>query len=119
MKLLIWQQFRMILQKEIIENSRKFKVPPVTIDKDWVLGHLLNGIASVKEINELFIFKGGTCLHKCYFETYRFSEDLDFTLLDEKFDINKNLIKSILQITEKISGIKFDFKLIKNQIYDR
>ena len=90
MKLLIWQQFRMILQKEIIENSRKFKVPPVTIDKDWVLGHLLNGIASVKEINELFIFKGGTCLHKCYFETYRFSEDLDFTLLDEKFDINNS-----------------------------
>ena len=33
---------------------------------------------------------GGTCLKKCYFETYRFSEDLDFTLrnedhLDEEF----------------------------------
>ena len=24
-------------------------------------------------------FKGGTCLKKCYFETYRFSEDLDFS----------------------------------------
>lgn len=24
----------------------------------------------------------GTCLKKCYFETYRFSEDLDFTLQD-------------------------------------
>jgi predicted nucleotidyltransferase component of viral defense system len=29
------------------------------------------------------VFKGGTCLKKCYFETYRFSEDLDFTLTDE------------------------------------
>lgn len=28
------------------------------------------------------MFKGGTCLKKCYFETYRFSEDLDFTLQD-------------------------------------
>jgi len=27
-------------------------------------------------------FKGGTCLKKCYFETYRFSEDLDFTLTE-------------------------------------
>ena len=27
-----------------------------------------------------WIFKGGTCLKKCYFDTYRFSEDLDFTL---------------------------------------
>lgn len=30
------------------------------------------------------VFKGGTCLKKCYFETYRFSEDLDFTLRDER-----------------------------------
>jgi len=27
-------------------------------------------------------FKGGTCLKKCFFETYRFSEDLDFTVLN-------------------------------------
>ena len=26
------------------------------------------------------VFKGGTCLKKCFFETYRFSEDLDFTV---------------------------------------
>ena len=29
------------------------------------------------------MFKGGTCLKKCYFETYRFSEDLDFTIINE------------------------------------
>ena len=33
--------------------------------------------------HESWVFKGGTCLKKCYFETYRFSEDLDFTLRDE------------------------------------
>lgn len=31
------------------------------------------------ELGESWVFKGGTCLKKCYFETYRFSEDLDFT----------------------------------------
>jgi len=29
------------------------------------------------------VFKGGTCLKKVFFETYRFSEDLDFTLRAE------------------------------------
>ncbi len=28
------------------------------------------------------MFKGGTCLRKCYYETFRFSEDLDFTIID-------------------------------------
>jgi len=32
------------------------------------------------------IFKRGTVLKKCYIEDYRFSKDLDFTLLDESFD---------------------------------
>lgn len=31
------------------------------------------------------VFKGGTVLKKCYIEDYRFSEDLDFTLLDDEF----------------------------------
>ena len=37
-------------------------------------------VGSHDEISETWVFKGGTCLKKCFFETYRFSEDLDFTL---------------------------------------
>ncbi|MGH8580958.1 MAG: nucleotidyl transferase AbiEii/AbiGii toxin family protein [Gammaproteobacteria bacterium] len=33
--------------------------------------------------SDLGRFQIRTCLKKCYFETYRFSEDLDFTLRDE------------------------------------
>ncbi|MEI7833827.1 MAG: nucleotidyl transferase AbiEii/AbiGii toxin family protein, partial [bacterium] len=33
---------------------------------------------------QTWVFKGGTCLKKCYFETYRFSEDLDFTIIGEE-----------------------------------
>ena len=32
-------------------------------------------------LSKSWVFKGGTCLKKCYIETYRFSEDLDFTVL--------------------------------------
>jgi predicted nucleotidyltransferase component of viral defense system len=41
------------------------------------------------------VFKGGTCLKKCYFETYRFSEDLDFTLKDES-QIDESFLRRVL-----------------------
>ncbi len=44
---------------------------------------MLAGINNTASIESNWIFKGGTCLKKCYFETYSFSEDLDFTLSDE------------------------------------
>ncbi|MCY4139224.1 MAG: nucleotidyl transferase AbiEii/AbiGii toxin family protein [Rhodobacteraceae bacterium] len=40
---------------------------------------MLAGIFGHEDLAENWIFKGGTCLKKCFFETYRFSEDLDFT----------------------------------------
>jgi predicted nucleotidyltransferase component of viral defense system len=43
---------------------------------------MLAGIYAHDELADGWIFKGGTCLKKCFFETYRFSEDLDFTLRD-------------------------------------
>jgi predicted nucleotidyltransferase component of viral defense system len=43
---------------------------------------MLAGIYAHEELADSWLFKGGTCLKKCFFETYRFSEDLDFTLRD-------------------------------------
>lgn len=43
---------------------------------------MLAGIYGHDELADSWVFKGGSCLKKCFFETYRFSEDLDFTLLD-------------------------------------
>jgi len=52
------------------------------IEKDYVLGWVLDATAAEPALAQTWIFKGGTCLRKCYYETYRFSEDLDFTILD-------------------------------------
>jgi predicted nucleotidyltransferase component of viral defense system len=52
------------------------------IEKDYVLGWLLAGIAHHPALARTWVFKGGTCLRKCYYETFRFSEDLDFTIVD-------------------------------------
>ena len=32
--------------------------------------------------SDSLVFKGGTALKKCYFDNYRFSEDLDFSGLE-------------------------------------
>lgn len=52
------------------------------IEKDYVLGWLLAGIEDEPALADTWVFKGGTCRRKCYYETYRFSEDLDFTVIN-------------------------------------
>ena len=80
----------MIDKREIIDAASALGLGPQVIEKDYALSWLLAGISAHKELRDSWVFKGGTCLKKCFFETYRFSEDLDFTLrdvshLDEKF----------------------------------
>jgi hypothetical protein len=72
----------MIDREEILELAREFQLPANTVEKDYALGWLLAGISSHHALRDSWVFKGGTCRKKCFFETYRFSEDLDFTLRD-------------------------------------
>ncbi len=73
----------MISKPEIIRIAGQLNLNPHVVEKDYALGWLLAGIYANGEIADSWMFKGGTCLKKCFFETYRFSEDLDFTLKDE------------------------------------
>jgi predicted nucleotidyltransferase component of viral defense system len=52
-----------------------------TIEKDYLLTWVLQAIAA-SPLRDLLAFKGGTAIKKIYMPDYRFSEDLDFTLLD-------------------------------------
>ncbi len=72
----------MIDRREILKIAEQTSLNPHVVEKDYVLGWMLAGIYAHEEIAENWLFKGGTCLKKCFFETYRFSEDLDFTLTD-------------------------------------
>ncbi len=74
----------MIDKRDILETASALGLLPNVVEKDYVLGWLLAGINAHPDLRDAWVFKGGTCLKKCYFETYRFSEDLDFTLRDEK-----------------------------------
>jgi len=105
-------------KREIEDISLEKHVSNATIDKDWVLGHLLNAFYATGNNKENFVFKGGTCLKKCYFENYRFSEDLDFTLLDKDFPVDVNFINRITKRASENSNIKFSLVEIKEQTHN-
>jgi predicted nucleotidyltransferase component of viral defense system len=70
----------MIPKRELIDLRNEWQLDLAVIEKDYVLGWLLASIAIEPALADTWVFKGGTCLRKCYYETYRFSEDLDFTV---------------------------------------
>ena len=69
----------MIPKQEILSISAATGLQPSTVEKDYVLSWVLYGLSKNSQLAN-WIFKGGTCLKKCFFDTYRFSEDLDFTV---------------------------------------
>jgi predicted nucleotidyltransferase component of viral defense system len=103
-----------------MDFSREFGLTANTIEKDYVLGWIMDGISQQPEINADWIFKGGTCLKKCYFETYRFSEDLDFTLKKEEQINNDFLMHVFSDLADKVyekSGIEIPKDKISFDIY--
>ncbi len=74
----------MIKPGEIQNKAREVGVRDQQMEKDYILSWILQGIAQHQDLSKIIVFKGGTVLKKVYFEDYRFSEDLDFTLLDSE-----------------------------------
>lgn len=111
----------MIGRQEILDLSREFGLRPDIVEKDYMLGWLLAGISQNERIRDGWIFKGGTCLKKCYFETYRFSEDLDFTisapeLIDEPLLVDT--FKKIAAWIYEKAGIEIPGEKIRFEAYE-
>lgn len=68
----------MIPEAELRNLARRWHADLMLLDLDYSLGCFLAGLGH-QELAGRLRFKGGTCLRKCYFSDYRFSEDLDFT----------------------------------------
>ena len=74
----------MIRPAEIQKKANKEKVRDTQIEKDYILTWILTGVANNEALSQVLAFKGGTVLKKFYFKDYRYSEDLDFTLVDDR-----------------------------------
>jgi predicted nucleotidyltransferase component of viral defense system len=97
----------------IVERVSEWGLREDVVEKDYVLGWTLWGIGTDPVLSNAWVFKGGTCLKKCYVETYRFSEDLDFTVLPrgpaDEADVVAALGRVLTRVQEA-SGIDFSIR---------
>ena len=109
----------MIPKAQILGIATNQGLLPTTVQKDYVIGWLLEGISRHSVVSQ-WMFKGGTCLKKCYFETYRFSEDLDFTIHpDQILDIEtiRQSLEDVTAWVETQCGLSFPRDLWKIEEY--
>ena len=109
----------MINEAEIRRVAAETNVDPMIIDLDYSLGWFLLGMLQTGDFPGSLRFKGGTCLRKCYFPDYRFSEDLDFTAT--KFLSPDDMERWINRSTDWISehdGPDFQIQPIRFEIVD-
>lgn len=94
------------------------------IEKDMILHSMLIELSKDKHFRKNFVFKGGTCLIKCYLGYNRFSEDLDFSWANQNIFKNKSgkqirkklssEIDKLLELLKEISDkLKLEFKADK------
>ena len=113
----------MIPQKNISKISNKLfdnggksgkRIPESVIEKDYCLTWFLIGL-SQSSLKKSLVFKGGTCLRRCYFKDYRFSEDLDFTLISTmgREEILAKIKDEIFPFVRKEVGMTFGIHKIE------
>ncbi len=103
----------MITRAEIVARVREWGLREDVVEKDYVLGWALWGIGTDPELGIRWAFKGGTCLKKCYIETYRFSEDLDFSVLPGQPMTETAVLAALDRVigrVREVSGIDFGIR---------
>lgn len=103
----------MITRADLVQRVAEWQMTEEVIEKDYVLGWLLWGIGADPVLGTRWVFKGGTCLKKCYIETHRFSEDLDFTVLPRgpfRPEEIEPLLARTLERVHQASGIDFSLQ---------
>ena len=95
----------MISPEEFKEVARRWGVPESTVERDYAQGWLLASLSSNVEM----ALKGGTGIRKAFLEGYRFSDDLDFTLLgDYSIDDVEGRVRDAVIAAGRESGIAFE-----------
>jgi predicted nucleotidyltransferase component of viral defense system len=98
----------MIPELEFHSISRSLGVPLPHVEKDYVMGWLVWGLAQEPFLRERLVLKGGNCLRKLYFPDTRFSDDLDFTTTESLSGVVfRPHLERILGLVSETSGISF------------
>jgi predicted nucleotidyltransferase component of viral defense system len=89
------------------------------VEQEILIHRILREIHFSPHFTENYLFKGGSCLVKCYFGYYRFSVDLDFTWRNQEAwkvgekELRRRLLDEtkafgrLLEVTSKQVGLDF------------
>jgi predicted nucleotidyltransferase component of viral defense system len=90
----------MITKAQITRRSSDEGVSARTIERDYVLVHVVAAVAISKVATNL-VFKGGTALRMCHFKEFRYSADLDFSIIDGTI---KDGLRAVHEALENVAG---------------
>ncbi len=85
----------MITKAKITRTASAEGVSAKTVERDYALAHIVAAIAAA-DFQRKLVFKGGTSLRLCHFEDYRYSADLDFSVIDATTNEGLELIAHAL-----------------------
>ena len=95
----------MIHPNQIKRRADEDGLSAPAVERDYVLAHVLTAI-SERDRQAQIIFKGGTALRLCHFDDYRYSADLDFSLIDG-LDIEGALRLIVDALADRMERIGF------------
>jgi uncharacterized protein len=99
-----------LLANRLYQEHGGRRIPESVLERDYCLAWFLIGL-SQSRLGHLLIFIGGTCLKRCHFGDYRFSEDLDFTLArPAEFAEIREGLEEVFEYVARASGIRFTFE---------
>ena len=97
------------LSNRLLKENGGRRIPEHILERDYCIAWFLVGLSRTS-LRDCIAFKGGTALKRCHFPDYRFSEDLDFTLLKPlSFEQVKQQLEAVYDETKKASNITFKF----------
>ncbi len=92
-----------------LAKARGRRIPEAVLERDYCLAWFLVAL-STTPLRARLAFKGGTALKQCYFPDYRFSEDLDFTLITATpFETIRKELEMVFTEAQQASGAIFRF----------
>ena len=100
----------MISRTALANRATLWELQHHIVERDYVIGWVLWGIGADRRLSDSWVFKGGTCLKKCYTAIPRFSQDLDFTVLPGGPSDPGELVPILNGLVERVyeeSGIDF------------
>ncbi len=80
------------------------------VERDYVLAHVVAAVA-ISKVAANLIFKGGTALRMCHFKDFRYSADLDFSIIGGTIPAG---LRAVREALENVAGTVSQLKLTED-----